>query len=364
MKAVYSARTACAWCFVGCVPAIVMLAVLSATQVRGQDVVVEDESVADAPPANTVPWEPEVVQPREENGAAYFQRQSSDAFVDPDQRMNLVPKYYFVLPASVWPAKDARFLGDMRRGPDVSMEVINRTGALGGPRRPAVQWLDYEAGDKAHLLAVLTIPEPEVGNKGAAQLAIRSVKRIKDAWEIGPEADTRDIPPLELPSEVPGGLMLDTYDRPAELASRKALVGRVVAVLKRINDRDAVDFYGEKLNAEADCRLWLAPEGHPLGDPTGIRFVRITVKRDTGKLAQVDVLAVQYVDEQDRVHLIAFDFPMCATAALAQMRSLSDALASRKGSEPKPGAQDQATALLGEDLADELARRLVNGLYK
>jgi len=73
---------------------------LAPPTVQAQDVVAEDDAVVEEPAAESVPWEPEVVEPRTVEGATYWQRQSSDAFVDPDQRQNLVPKYYFVLPPS------------------------------------------------------------------------------------------------------------------------------------------------------------------------------------------------------------------------------------------------------------------------
>ncbi|MBX7168157.1 MAG: hypothetical protein K1X74_17610 [Pirellulales bacterium] len=371
-----SVKRACPWLAAGLMTAALTLPASPWARAQDEAVVAEDEVVVaeDAPAegeiASTAPqeWNPPLVHARSVGGETYWQRQSSDAFLDPDQRLNLVPKYVFVLPDP-----NADLLGSFRQGPALADgQALQLKSGVDAPALAGIfpcvpsdagrawQWLDYEDGAKAHLLVGLVSGQADA----PAQLFVARLAAPASAGQIDRIVAQREVPAAEIIADVLPGGALDTFDRPAEYGSRKTLVGRVIAVLKRHDGHYAVDFAGENLHPDSDCRVWLSPVEHDFGHPVAIRFVSLPIQRDSGKISPVTVLSVVYRGPNDKLHQIAIDFPLCSSPLLAQLRQLAD----QARSTGKPGARassaDQATALLGEDLAEELARRLVNGIYR
>jgi hypothetical protein len=147
------------------------------------------------------------------------------------------------------------------------------------------------------------------------------------------------------------------------LGDRAAFVGRVIGVLKRIDNRYAVDFYGESLHVDSDCRVWLSPVGHAWGRPVAIRFVDLPVKKGPDAIGRVSALAIRYEDGQSSGRWIAIDYPLCRSPMLEQLRQIARRLESRSSGRNRR-SPPQLSDIVGEDLADELERRLVDGVYR
>jgi hypothetical protein len=332
-------------------------------------------------------WNARPIAPRMVGEAPIYVRQSSDAFFDPDARQALEPKYYFEieepLPAATSldrrqgePAPTRIELGDdpalaplASRFPlefsdknETSNAEARNSGAEALISGAEAQWLDYVAGDRAKLVAVLLPPAKTSDATTSdtseaatqAQLLVLRVKQAGDHWVVDKLIAERSIDARELAPAAAGRLRLDTWDRPMGLGTKAVFVGRVIGVLKVIDGRYAVDFYGEALHPDSDCRVWLSPPGHELGTPRGIRFSELPVRKGTDRVATAWVLAVDYERPDGEHATIALDYPICRPAIMAQMSKLNNPR--------KPGPDLQK--LLGEDLLDEFTRRIVDGTYK
>lgn len=337
---------------------------------EGDAAVVEGDAVAE--------WNARPIAQRKVGDTSVYVRQSSDAFFDPDARQALEPKYYFEIDEALPPAASldrrqsetapTRFeLSDdpalaalASRFPlDFSVKDEDSSAAAGAPRPEArisgaeAQWLDYVSGDRAKLVAVL-LPPVKDSDSDQAQLLVLRVKQAGDHFVVDKVVAERSLAAKELAPAAAGRLRLDTWDRPMGLGSKAVFLGRVIAVLKIVDGRYAVDFYGEALHPDSDCRVWLSPPGHDLGTPRGIRFSELPVRKGADRVATAWVLAVDY-ERADREHAtIALDYPICRPAIMAQMSKLNNPR--------KPGPDLQK--LLGDDLLDEFTRRIVDGTYK
>ena len=368
-------------------------------------VVVEEEPavvVGDEDSAAEV-WNPRpaVVQQRE--GRTFYLRPNGEAFVDPDERLSLEIKYFFPL-------------AETNLKPDVPKHSLNRAAELPEDARlllaPSarvklhagtfpiavdsdtssgrleIEWLDYQAARPQRAVLLITgraaapVAEdpssdatdkrPDAAGRGAtadssappeASLQVLRLRAHDDGWEVTRGRAARSLAEAELPERwTPGGL-LDTWDRWPELGDRAAFVGRVIAVLKQIDGRYAVDFYGESLHRDSDCRVWLGPVGHAWGRPVAIRFVDLPVQKSEDTIGRISALAIYYEDGESKGRWVAIDYPLCRSPMLDQLRQIARQLESRRRARnrrPAPQLRD----IVGEDLADELERRLVDGVYR
>lgn len=333
---------------------------------EGQPLV--EAAVADENPRGR--WQ--AVSPREVDGHVCYSRQSSDAFDDPDARTNLEIKYYFELPDETLPRGNLTRWNDGEPAETIRLQLpplrgASREGLEGEvvielpvqPDEPAaeIEWLDYETQPKPKT-AVVWLPPQAPG--GPTSLYVVPVAAGQGPLKLGGSLARRSIGAEEVPEHyLPGGL-LDTWDRPRSLGHRGNFFGRVIAMLKHVDGRYAVDFYGEVLHEESDCRVWLTPDEHPWGRPVAIRFIELPILRTGGDVSEVTVLGVQYETPDGGSKVIAFDYPLCSPPILEQLRKLAAGAqsgGSRGGSAPDLGR------LIGEDVLDEFSRRLVDGKY-
>lgn len=285
--------------------------------VAGQDelgVVVEDP----AEPAGPLAAPQRVV-----DGRDVFLRPFAEAFVDPDQRMNLEPKYYFLLNDR---ASDARFA-----------EAAADNVAGGGWR------LEYRGLPKSGAAVLWARLSPD------STLTISRESADPQAGEAKVVASQKlDSLPRPL-----GDYPLDVLDRPPRGEPGAGVLGRVIAVLKREDGRYAIDFYAESLARESIRRLWLADAAG--GTPRGICFHEIAVRWAEG-VKTVAVISVLYADRW-----VAYDFPLARPLVLDNLRKLSVGGSNAKAAAAPPV---DAARLLGEDLVDEFSRRLVDAVEK
>lgn len=333
---------------------------------EGDAAVVESDSAAE--------WNARPIAQRKVGDAPVYVRQSSDAFFDPDARQALEPKYYFEVEKPLPPAASldrrqgepapARIeLSDDPALADLADHFPLDFGADARSLGAEAQWLDYVSGDRAKLVAVLLPPAKASGATTAdatgdpanqAQLLVLRVKQAGDHWVVDKLVAERSMAAGELAPASAGRLRIDTWDRPMGLGSKAVFLGRVIAVLKIIDGRYAVDFYGEALHPDSDCRVWLSPPGHELGTPRGIRFSELPVRKGADRVATAWVLAIDFERADGERATIAIDYPICRPAIMAQMSKLNNPR--------KPGPDLQK--LLGDDLLDEFTRRIVDGTYK
>ena len=326
----------------------------------------DDEVVGDEDESSLRVWPPLRLKPRELNGHKVYFRQTSDAFVDPDKPMELEITYCFLLGT-----KSVHVSESLSRGKDPKKDLARLQVALplkkelGEVSRPSsnssagaveLEWVNYNGIKLRKKIAVLRF----AAGDEKARLAVYRAGSILGSWRVNARLATRTFPVADLPQRaLPGGL-LDTWDIPAGAGTRAGLYGRVIAVLKHIDGRYAVDFYGEALHKDSDCRVWLSRGGHPWGAPVAIRFIKVPIRKPTGNVASVAVLAVEFEDKDGQRTPIAIEYPLCRPVLIQQMQALADRLASSSKNSPPP----DLAKLLGEDLLDELSRRLVNGNYR
>ena len=310
----------------------------------------------------TPTWGAVEVRPRLANGRGVFHRQASDAFVDPDSPTSLDLRYYFRLeddhPFPVYHYGRDGAVGDQIKfsaaaganldgaadwfplvlGPPADAERLDYHSP--GFRREVAMLLDDD--DKDPLLAVVRVRRRGASRSVTALLAQRSL--------------TGQERPAGL---LPGG-RLDTWDGPPGPKLRRAAFGRVIAVLKAVEHRFAVDFYGANLRESADCRVWLPDVDHPWGRPRAIQFMDLPIHRpqaaDDAATDLVTTLAVLYRDDEEHQTKIAFDFPLCLSPMLARLRTLG----ARRGSSSSASSLEQ---IVGPTVVDELSRRLVAAEY-
>jgi hypothetical protein len=344
-------------------------------------VVAEDEPVAVEEPG-VVPseeraapeqgWSARAIEPRPINGTLAYVRHSSDAFADPDQRTSLEAKYYFVLdklPDAGDPLQSSVPLNYQQISPsDKSAELAafaELLQAASGKRGEAsgidARWLDYNS-PKPKLLVVFRAKEPsdQVGGQPRGWLAVIRAKTEGPRLLLDKVIGRRELPSAEFDNPTAVRPRLATWDFPKDLAAKALFLNRLVAVLQQVDGRYCVDFYGANLQRDGDCRLWLMPAGDPLGKPIGICFIDIPVRKESGRVAPVSVLAVTLAATDGATRRIAFDFPLCRPAIMEQFESQA---AANKRSDNKQQGPD-LVKIVGEDLLDEFARRLVNGVYR
>ncbi|MGD9648428.1 MAG: hypothetical protein AB7U73_22145, partial [Pirellulales bacterium] len=293
---------------------------------------------------------------------------------DPDARQSLELKYYFELPAPMAAASSL----ERRQGesaprrielgkPEVLGELAARFPLDFDDQRDAeAQWVDYVSGDRAKLVAILLPAKDSTveastqsdsakdDDPNSAWLLVLRVKLAGDHWTVERKIAARALDARELPPPSAGRMRLDTWDRPMGLGTKAVFLGRVISVLKVVDGRYAVDFYGEALHPDSDCRVWLAPPEHSLGTPRGIRFSELPVRKAEDRVATAWVLSVDYETDDGTRSTIAIDYPICRPAIMAQMSKITDPR--------RPGPDLQK--LLGDDLLDEFTRRIVDGTYK
>ena len=384
-----SAAQAAAWGTVLALAAL-LLAGWPAGAATGEDpvvveqaIVVEEEGIVSESPASdegdaavvegdtAAEWNARPIAQRKVGDTSVYVRQSSDAFFDPDARQALEPKYYFEVEEPLPPTASldrrqgesapARF--ELSDDPALAalasrfpLDFTVKEGDSDAEARNSgaeAQWLDYVSGDRAKLVAVL-LPPAKVSDSDQAQLLVLRVKQNGDHWVVDKVVAERSLAAKELAPVAAGRLRLDTWDRPLGLGSKAVFLGRVIAVLKLVDGRYAVDFYGEALHPDSDCRVWLSPPGHDLGTPRGIRFSELPVRKGADRVATAWVLAVDYERADGSHATIALDYPICRPAIMAQMTKINNPR--------KPGPDLQK--LLGDDLLDEFTRRIVDGTYK
>ena len=354
---------------------------------EGDAAVVEGDSATE--------WNARPIAQRKVGDAPVYVRQSSDAFFDPDARLALEPKYYFEVEEPLPPAasldrrqgeptparielSDDPALADLAdhfplrfgaEAPNTGAEARD-SGAEARNSGAEAQWLDYVSGDRAKLVVVLLPPvkasdaitanvagdstDSSSDAADQAQLLVLRVKQAGDHWVVDKLVAERSFAAGELAPASAGRLRIDTWDRPMGLGSKAVFLGRVIAVLKVVDGRYAVDFHGEALHPDSDCRVWLSPPGHELGTPRGIRFSELPVRKGADRVASAWVLTVDYERADGERATIALDYPICRPAIMAQMSKLNNPR--------KPGPDLQK--LLGDDLLDEFTRRIVDGTYK
>lgn len=360
----------------GLLASVVFAAMLFVSPALAEDeeavVVGEDEAViADEGDAADAGWNARPIPLREVGDRQAFIRQSSEAFDDPDERLSLELKYYFELPAEQ--AKElAESAGQMRgqsqsaagaqlsAGPSTASAPwaaalpLPLGNAPNSKRRAEVEWLDYQTGPNPK--AIVALLDAAAGSPAASLLVARVTAGV-DGVQIDKQTAVRELDGAQLPGDCAAGGLLDVWDRPKSLGSRAMFLGRVIAVLKQIDGRYAVDFYGETLHPESDCRVWLWKVGAPQGRPQGIRFVEAPVKKGPDAVADVWTLAIITQPAEGEIAAVAIDYPLCRPAIMAQLQR---APAAGESAAPPPDLEK----LVGADLLDEFARRLVNGTYR
>lgn len=292
-----------------------LLAPQASAQVDG--VVVVEE-------ASETPSGPVEAPKRAVEGREVFLRPNAEAFVDPDQRLNLEPKYYFLL------AEESANAGFAKAAAD---------------HRPAGRWqLDYRSADPRPESALLL----EQDHEGRLRVLRTGppAQAVKTLAERKPDADAK----------FHGDPACDALDRPQRGEPGAGLLGRTIAVLRAHGDRYAIDFHNESLTPEADRRLWLPQSIAAGGSPRGLCFTEIDVQAATGA-KRVAVISVLYADRW-----IGFDFPLARSPALENLRKM--ALRAAESKNPAAAPSLDASKLLGEEVIDELSRRLVDAAEK
>lgn len=347
------------------------------TCARGDDAVVveqesavvsEEEGVVSDDEAGSAFTANEVVMRKVGERMAYI-RQSTEAFADPDQPKSLELKYYFLL------TDDAPFpSGNLAHDPAADRSITLSGGDVAvpdavGKRLPlsvgkqstgdmAVEWQDYLATPQPRNLVALLRP---VGDEPARLLAVR-VEGEGDQLTIKKLTAEREIPADELPAAKSVQRLVDTFDRPAGLSAKAAMFGRLVAVLKVVGGRYAVDLYSERLHPESDCRVWLTPAEHAWGQAVAVSFRELPIRRGADEVVDVTVCSVAFENRQGKRTQIAFDYPLCSPAVVEQFRKMQ-AQQNKKPTAAKPNEPDLAK-MLGADVLAEFESRLVNAPYK
>ncbi len=333
-------------------------------------VVSDDEDTVVVDEATDRVWAAMAVKPREVNGHLAYIRQSTDAFADPDKPLALEPNYYFVLDAVPWTESGNLSPGDSpsssetirlgRRARKLSFAKAfpfpENVGRIQGDLH--LQWLDMQVGplETRRTLAALYVPR----NSRLGELAVLRVRAEGGDWKVEKIAASRSIPAQQLQAAAPEGSLIATYNPPDEMGGARVFFGKVLAVLTEDDDRYAVAFHGEALHESGECRVLLPAKEHPMGRPVAIRFIELPIIREDDRVVPATVLAVAYEDAQGRRSAIAVDYPLASTPLMVQMRQLVTRENKRGGEDD---TDDRLTKLLGEDLVDELARRLVNAKY-
>lgn len=351
---------------------LLLWAITCAAPIKAQEeeFIVGDDTVVVSEDAETT-THAIAISPREVDGQPAFHRQSSEAFVDPDDRLNLQPKYYFDLPeeatseivgphlgraTSKHPIQQIALADDFKDD-QIELTAEQRgwfplSAEQAGARNIVWEWLDYQA-DPASKLIVMCLPTDD-----GAVLHVMTGEQQQTDWLLKRQLAARTIPQDELPQDASPRDILDTWDRPQSLGQKAAFFGRIIALLKQVDGRHAIDFYGEALHTDSDCRLWLPPlEGRPMT----LRFIDLPIIKDDGQVAPVTVIGVTYEDEAGVQHSIALDYPLCSPPLLEQLRRLA---ASRGPTTGDPSAGPDLAKLIGADVLDEFARRLVAGTYR
>ncbi len=332
--------------------------------VVGEEVAVEENGTADST------WRALPVESREAEGEPIFIRQSTDAFVDPDSPGNLEPKYYFVLDEG-----GRSPVANLRRGPsldpdtaiawstelassELGIELPPTVGELAVHPRLHAEWIEQSEGAeaKSRHLALLAVPDAS----DTARLLVLKSRLRDDRLDVEKVVARRELPAEELPASGRPGALLDVIDPVVEPSAAQGLFGRVIAVLKRADNRFAVDFYGEKLRPSGDTRVLLTGINDALGQAQEIAFVDLPVQSSAGGAKSVTVLAAHYESAGGEPAQIAVDYPLARTPLMVQLKSLLDA-ASQGGGDPSSAGN--LARLIGEDILDELAQRMVDAQY-
>ncbi|MBX7075028.1 MAG: hypothetical protein K1X71_17940 [Pirellulales bacterium] len=303
------------------------------------------------------------IEPREADGQSYFIRQSSDAFVDPDQRQSLEAKYYFVLgtpPPNSTKQEEVAFYFET----PASVEIVRSFGELPSaatkqqPAKAMGGWLDANAKPQPSRLAIYlagAIQRDGKASSGGKLLVCRAAPGEVEVATIESVLAHRELPADEQVIDVA------MWEIPEAWKSKATLLSRLVALLKRVDGRYCVDFYSQSLNAEADCRLWLTTEDHPLGRPISLAFGPLAIRKESQQIVETDIAELTYFGAEGQRTRIGVDFPMCRPALMEQMQRLT---AARRPQANRAAKGPDLSKLLGADLLEEFSRRIVNGTYK
>ncbi len=314
-------------------------------------------------------WKALPVKIREVGGETAFIRQSTDAYVDPDDPMNLEPNYFFVLEDIPWSEEGNLSRGEASAGESISLgrrarnlsfakafPIPDNLEKLDGDLH--LEWLDMQVGalDTRRVMVALYVPD----DSAAAKLAVLRLRKQRGSWSVERVGAAKELAPGSIPAGVAPGSVIDTYNPPDELGGARVFFSKIIAVLTEVDGRYAIEFNGDSLSDTGVTRVMLTPVDHPLGRPVDIRFIEIPIARQDDRVAPATVLAVLYEAADGERTAIAIDYPLASTPLMVQMRQLVTRDNNRGGEDD---TEDRLTKLLGADLVDELSRRLVNAQY-
>lgn len=340
-------------------------------------IVFEDDAVIVSEEGDTVivdedadqVWKALPVELHDVEGEQAYIRQSTDAFVDPDDPLNLEPNYYFVLEEIPWSVEGNFSRGDASPGESISLgrraRGLSFADAFPLPDNLEkvdgdlhLEWLDMQVGplDSRRVLAALYIPD----ESAPAQLVLLRLRKQRGSWNVDRVSATKELPAGIVAAGKSPGSLLDTYNPPDELGGARVFFSKIIAVLVQVDGRYAIEFNGDSLRDTGVCRVMLTPVDHPLGKPVDFRFVEIPIARQDDRVSPATVLAVVYENADGERTAIAVDYPLASTPLMVQMRQLVSRDNNRGGEDD---TEDRLTKLLGQDLVDELSRRLVNAQY-
>lgn len=349
-----------------------------------EEFIIEEEGPGSA-------WKARPIEPRPAGEELAFVRHTSEVFDDPDDPLTLELKYYFVLGDQ--PLEPAAGSSAARRGTASSEGAASSEDGASpndaGPRRfelaaggfadglarhfpldlddtsraggVEVCWLDYHARS-GPTRAVLLCPGDE---EHPALLVVARAERRGEVWHLTRQLAVRELPAAEVPAKEGSATdgsasRLDCWDRSPALGAAGMFLGRVIAVLKEVDGRQVVDFYGESLHTDSDCRVLLGPIAASHAASVGlIRFIEVPILHSSGEVRSITVLALSHQDDAGQRRTIAFDYPLCMPPLMAQMRERAQQEGGSTGI-----SEADLRRLVGEALLDEFELRLVRAVYR
>lgn len=351
----------------------------------GPALIVDGEAVVTVEDGSLEGWQSRTAVRQQRDGKTVFLRPTDSAFENPDRRMSLELKYFFPLSDPLdWtcgnfdhaarPAEGkTKLISGLISRRQADHELFSLSTDSQGVE---IQWVDFHKLTGAKHAALLITGRPENTKSaskpdakdstaasdplppGEASLRVLRLTPAPRGWKVVRQLAMLPIDPDQLPGRWLPGCLMDTWDRPRGLGNKGMFVGRVIALLMKVDGRYAVDFHGEALHDDSHCRVWLTRDSDAWGAPIAIRFINLAIVKPDDSVRDVRVLAVLYETKDSRRTQIALDYPMCRTPMLEQMQRLAASFG-----QGKSGGGLSASRLLGENLLDELSRRLVDGRY-
>lgn len=320
-----------------------------------QATVVESSSDSGDPHFSALAIAPQL----DEADRLYYQRRSTEAFINPDTPLNLEFKYYFALgTASSEPPPLAPPIGRVELGPDAGAESLagyfplTELDPVGVAPRGEVHWLDYESKTVPKLVAILL----RGGEAGPPRLVVGKVALAEGTATIESVSSDRALEPDELPNQA-ARPWLACWDRSTAMGPGALLFSRQIVLLTRRGDRYWLDFFSERLRSESDRRVGLTAVASGLGTPGRLAFDSILLRRENGKISPQSILCLTLARGDDS-RTIGLDYPVCIPPLLAQMRR----------AQSRPSGRSRTTTdltqLVGEEALLEFECRLVNAEQK